>query len=550
MLIGALCAVLLAALVVQARRLGVTVDEPSHLISACLYWQGRDNLHPHDMPPLMKLLGGWAPRMTGLPMPPDLGHQGDQRHEWDAAIATMERMRAAEIERVFFLARLPMLVFPLLLVLLVWRWGRQLFGPAVGVLLAVVCAAEPTALGHGALFKNDIAATFAYALFWFMAWKYWRDPHPWRAAALGGATLLAMSAKLSMLFLAGAGPLVILLAARRAGWRRTAAGLALALLIPYLGLVALYQFETRRIPVFELQAYARNPHLPRWFTLAGWIFYLLPVPWHLWEGCVTLFENNAYPGAIYLLGRVYPHGTPLYFPLALAVKIPAPLQFLLLAGSAALVVSAVRRRLSAADLFWIVPGFLYIGLASTSALQLGVRLVLPALPFGILLCGAGIAYLWSGWRRALPVSLAAWLMVQSAVVYPHGISFMNLWSGGSDEALKYLADSNVDWGQSLPELREFVSEEHIGKFRLSYFGNDNVFRYFGENEVELVAPPWDDKLALGRRLTPKPGYYAISASLLPGHFFAPKYRDYYAAFREIQPVARAGDSIYIYRIGL
>lgn len=536
--------ILAAALVGQAWHLGVTVDEPSHLLSADLYWHGRDHLPPHDMPPMIKLLGGWVPRLAGVEIPPGLGRPGDTRHEWLMSQKMVERMPPGQMQWVFFGARLTLLVFPLLTVWLVWRWARELFGPLAALVAAALTVAEPTALGHGVLFKNDLAATCTYLFVCYSAWNYWRRPSPRQAAILGAAVLAAVASKLSLVFVAVLVPLVVLARIRRAGSRPTAAALALVLLIPYLGLIVLYQFFTRRIPAAELAA-AWHAY-PGWFVLASHIFNVLPVPWDFWRGCGSLLQNNAGPMTIYLFGDLYPRGTPFYFIAALAVKIPAAIQLLLVAG----VVSLVARRPKAEDLFWLLPGFLYIGLASFSALQLGVRLVLPALPFGMLLCAAGTAWLRSTRLAALPVAAAALVVAQGAVVYPHGISFINLPSGGSSRALAYLADSNVDWGQGLPCLRRWVDKHGVGKFRLSYFGNDNPFRFFSDEEVELVAPPWSPKWAKQPRLQPEPGYYAISATLLPGHFFEPRFRDYYAAFRTMKPVARAGGSIYIYKIGM
>jgi len=78
-------------------------------------------------------------------------------------------------------------------------------------------------------------------------------------------------------------------------------------------------------------------------------------------------------------------------------------------------------------------------------------------------------------------------------------------------------------GQGLPDLADFVRKRGIHKLRLSYFGFDIPYRYFPEGELEVVAPPWDDSTAEGKYLRPEPGYYAVSATLLPGHYFAPKY---------------------------
>lgn len=538
--------VLAAALAHEAWRTGVTVDEPAHLVSSYLYWGGADNLQPGDMPPLIKIAGGWVPRLLGLPLPPGIGGPGETRHEWAVAQQMMERLEGAQ--RVFFWSRLPLLVFPLATALLVWWWGRQLFGPAVGLALMVACAVEPTALAHGALFKNDLAATFGYLLFWYRAWKYWKSPGLGEAAWLGAALLVGLLAKFTLLFLIGVAPLVILLrwlTRRETRARHAAVAIFLTLAIAYVGTLAAYQFRTRRMSAYELGCWREANVLPGWFLTPSHMFRALPLPQRAWDGVATLFAGNGRPVPVYMLGDVYPQGHPLYFAVALAVKVPVPLQLLLLGGVAAMV--ALRRRLRAEDVFWLAPGVLYIVLASLCAFQLGVRLVLPALPFGLLLCGAAIRGLWRGRGRALPILLIGWLLVQGVAIYPHGIPFMNFWSGGPESGLKYLADSNVDWGQALPDLAGFVKENKIRKLRLSYFGMDNPYRFFPPGEIELVAPPWSVKTG-GRHLIPAPGYWAISASLLPGQFFRPEYRDYYRLFRDRQPIARVGNAIYVFKM--
>jgi len=189
------------------------------LLSAFLYWRGEDTLRARDMPPLIKMAGGWAPTITGLPLPVD--HPSwKERYEWTASLVMMERMKAGQIRKVFFLARMPLLIFPLLTALLLWRWGREFFGAWTGLLVALLFALEPTALAHGALFKNDLAGTFGYLAFWYAAWKFWQQPNPTRAASVGLALLAAVLAKLSMLLLVPVAPLLVLW--RTASWPKLA----------------------------------------------------------------------------------------------------------------------------------------------------------------------------------------------------------------------------------------------------------------------------------------------------------------------------------------
>jgi hypothetical protein len=181
-------------------------------------------------------------------------------------------------------------------------------------------------------------------------------------------------------------------------------------------------------------------------------------------------------------------------------------------------------------------------------LQLGVRLVLPGVVFFALLAGCGIEWLRRGRRKFLLSFLLATAAASSLYYYPYGISYFNEAAGGPRNGLRFLADSNLDWGQDLRRLAEVVERERIAKIRLAYFGNDNPYRFFTDERLERIAPPWGDEWAQGLVYQPQPGWYAISATLLPGHFFAPKYRDYYRYFRERRPSAYAGYSIYLYRV--
>jgi hypothetical protein len=249
---------------------------------------------------------------------------------------------------------------------------------------------------------------------------------------------------------------------------------------------------------------------------------------------------------VYFLGELMPHGSRLYFLTALAVKQPEPLLILTLGGMALAMLALFRRALGLADAFWLLPGLLYIGLASFSSLQLGFRLILPAMPFLLLTCG--LAANWCLRKQPWVLcGLLLWLGWQSASIYPHGLSYFNQISGGPRNALTWLADSNVDWGQGLPALNQFIRRNDIRHFRLSYFGFDNPYRFFKASEVEVIQPPWSNRWARGSQLEPKPGIYAISASLLPGHYFAPQYRGYYERFRNAKPVAVVAESIYIYQ---
>ncbi|MBK9168891.1 MAG: hypothetical protein IPM24_15670 [Bryobacterales bacterium] len=539
--LAAILVFMLAALTWQAWRLGVTVDEPSHMLSAALYWQGRDVLLPRDMPPVIKIAGGWV--VNRFPLNVEDAKVTAQGHEWALSRGLIMDSPPPVVQRLVFYSRLPFLIFPVLIVWLLWRWGRSLWGPAAALAIAALFVLEPTALGHGAFFKNDLAATSGYFVFWYRLWRFWSEPTRANAAWLGAGLLLAISAKLSMLVLVAVAPAAVLLrwtTRRSLGWRWALQSTALLLAVPYFGTMALCQFDVRRLEAEEVRLIRLTPGMPKPVIGAAKLFRHIPVAMPTWQGAVSLVRSNNARAIVYRNGRVEEKGHPFYFAGALGVKTPAALLGLLAAG---FVLMLVRRHPVAP--FLLIPPLLYIGLASLSHLQLGVRLILPALPFGLLLCGPALA-----WRRGWIVGAAAVaaIAVQTARVYPHGLAYFNEFAGGPANGLRYLSDSNLDWGQSLPDLAAHMRRRGIQHLTLSYFGMDSPWRHLREDEFTVLVPPWEPEYARGEIYQPAPGLYAISASLLPGPYFRPEYRDYYREFRRREPIARPGHGIYIYEI--
>lgn len=536
-------------LVVLARQTGVTVDEPAHILSSILYWEGNDRLEPRDLPPLIKIAGGWLAAEAGFPIVEERHPVWKTNHEWNVALDMMNRMRADQVQRAMFLARLPMLVFPIATALLLWWWGRQLFRPGVGLLLMLLFMLEPTALGHAPLYKNDHASTFGLLFFAYRAWRFLERPSLWQAAGIGVGVLLAVMAKLSMLITLALAPVAVVARGRRLGSGRLALCLLLLYLIPYLGLIAAYQFDAKRLTTQDIRHARYVQHLRQPFLLPAQVSLFVPIPNGLWKGYSSLAASHRQDNGVYLLGRRYSQGHRAYFLIAMLVKVPEVILLLLVSGLVLLAKRAKQRQLQLEDLCWIAPGALYFFLASLASLQLGFRLVLPCLPFALMLCGHTLQLLNQGRRRLILATLFAILIVQVAGAFPHFISFFNWISGGPRNALHYLSDSNVDWGQDLRRLKQWAADNRIHRLCVAYFGLEDVYAYFSDKQVLPMDPPWQGRNPMKRRYQPpEPGIYALSANMLTGQFFSPEYRDYYRVFRDMEPVAYAGYSIYIFRV--
>ncbi|HYO80077.1 MAG TPA: hypothetical protein VES20_01645, partial [Bryobacteraceae bacterium] len=275
----------------------------------------------------------------------------------------------------------------------------------------------------------------------------------------------------------------------------------------------------------------------------------VPVPEALWIGTVSLFRANASFLPVYMLGQIYPAGHRGYFLLGLLLKTPVPLLLLFGFSGALLLHRILRRRVSASDWLWITPGPLYLVLASLSSLQFGARLVLPAWIFAALISGVGVRWLACRTRgRAVLAGIAVTVASSSILSYPHGLAYFNGSIGARTEAVRYLADSNIDWGQAVRDVARFATRNHVPHIHLALFGLDPPSRHFAPGTWDLVPVPWSPEPSTPTRYPVAGGWYAVSAALLPGHSFVPEYREYFAEFRAREPIATAGGSIFIYRI--
>jgi hypothetical protein len=194
------------------------------------------------------------------------------------------------------------------------------------------------------------------------------------------------------------------------------------------------------------------PHIP------------LPLPKIYLE---TLFISQYYNaqglghGSIYLLGKLSQKGWWYYFPVAVALKFPISL--FLLFGLAVCVWAKndeKRKRLTGLSLL-IPPLILFLFFSLFCTAQIGIRLLLPMLPFiyifisQVVTCESRKVT----FAHKLGVSLLfVWFASSSLSFYPHYTSYFNEFVWDRINIYKYLADSNVDWGQNQYDLDQYIRD--------------------------------------------------------------------------------------------
>jgi len=103
---------------------------------------------------------------------------------------------------------------------------------------------------------------------------------------------------------------------------------------------------------------------------------------------------------------------------------------------------------------------IYFLVSTTAHINVGVRHILPIYPFIFVWVAA---MLFAGRQPALPAFFRkaamiclALVAVESAAAFPRYISFFNWPSGGRSEGWKYAVDSNLDWGQDMQRLQDYL----------------------------------------------------------------------------------------------
>jgi hypothetical protein len=581
--IAALCAIMLALSLTAAARKGPTYDEPLHLVGAWVEQEQADfRINPED-PPLWKRLATAGMPDSALTMDPSLtSFQATLERQEEAVVfaaRTLFQNPSNDGHDLVQTSRRRMAILGPLLVLVAASWAKQLAGRAAAVFTAALLGLDPNLIGHAALVKNDVAFTLsATTTFWF-TWRLGARLGWWNALGTVAGTAACLLMKFSGVLIL---PIVIFLlvfrvflpttwAAPSGGPQSRTARLARALVIglvvgigsfvaiwmgygfrydptPSAGVRLAFDQQADKAAVFHALASEGRPpesleaaraQQPRLVRLLRWIDEqrLLPSAW-------TYGFLHTYAGSLlrpsFFLGVRSDVGSPWYFPFAYLVKEPIALIGLTILGLGFGL--ARRRNLRASWAAWALgfPAAVYLFVAMRSNLNIGVRHVFPILPLLAVAAGAGLAGIWRNGGRFVRWAvylLLIGLAVECLIAFPNYLAHFNIVAGGPKGGIRLLGDSNLDWGQDLPALRDWQRDNPGQTLYLSYFGTADP-AFYGIRAIHLENGYF---LAEQKGRIEGPGVLAISATHLQG-IYTPPWQGLPAPFADL------GGTIYLYRI--
>lgn len=361
---------------------------------------------------------------------------------------------APEAQR--FAARLPTVV---LLAALLWAVGalaRRLTGELAAPLARLFAALDPNLIAHGSLATVDVAYALAVVLGALAFLHAAERPGLWRAARLGVACGAALAIKFTALLLL---PFVLTLpgfAARPGpglrGWLRF---FVVAALVALLVIDASYLFTGLARPLGE-HAWRGPLFTSVAATLPGW---RLPVPEAFLTGLDASLVDEGAGWVVVLLGREWPGGVWFYFLVLALLKTPLAaivgqgLGLWRLLSGPGVRATAVRAVLLMLALHAAYFSFLFRA-------QIGYRFALACVPLVAALAAAGLAPGLHG-RRARPALLLLFGLGAAELLPFAGnpLAFTNSLVWPKREAFRYVADSNLDWGQGRERLPALLAAE-------------------------------------------------------------------------------------------
>ncbi len=505
--IAALLGVLMLVLLVIAERQDApTADEPLHLVRGVAIFQTGDTRLSYAHPPLANLITGIPAWLSG---PVRDVEEGSGWGPADALPASHSYFgkdygRARWHLR---MGRFVMMAWTLALFALVYLQAQRRFGSRVALWTAALLCSHPILIAHGHLVTTDLPLAFAAWVAVFAALHTVEHKGAWALLPLaGGCALMATVKHTGLLLCVILGACVLLLAAldmapRWQGQSMTrrllgaAGAVASAAALTVLAIDVVYLFNDVGLTP---QALIDAPEPKSWLSkrakggllgeghaigkLPPW--FPVPLPFDWLAGLATVSQQQRQGHGSYFLGmRVVGH--PAYFPVLLLAKSPAVWAIGLLISPLVLRSAARVRRESgpkpehdaddADDLAVLLAhttgmgasarkravvliacfALAFLALSLRSRINIGVRHVLPLVPFGALALGGLAQRSWStltgSWSRAFVLGAVALCVLEGGAAAPNSIGYFNTLVGG-DRGGQAISIIGEDWGQDVDDL--------------------------------------------------------------------------------------------------
>lgn len=604
-LAGIILAIMFILAVASMWNDSIIMDESPHITAGYSYLTHKDMRINPEHPPLIKDIAALPLLFMHLNFP-DKGPEWNKNINDQWALGTQFLYESGNNpDKIIFWGRMGPILVMILLGFFIFKWTREEFGDKTALMALLLYSFSPTILAHGRFVTTDIGAaagTFI-SLYYFV--KFLRNNTPKHFAFSALTFGLAILAKFSTFLLFPYFGLLALVYGfiqfdapfKKKIWNSFKNGVMSALIIiaGFIFVVwPVYQFHVWNYPP-ERQKSDMTTVLASYGnrTIADTAIWMsdkpLLRPFAQYAFGLMMVSQRATGGnTTYFQGEVSAAGWKSYFPIIYIFKEPLANHIMILIALYGFfklfLANAARRKreepsIAASFIHWTknsyhevaMLGFIamYWIVTFRSNLNIGVRHIIPTFPFVYVLISAKInkwtvmkngetitttksfdeiknsikSYVKIFARHMIIFVLLLWYVLSTISVFPSFLAYFNELAGGPSNGYKHAVDSNLDWGQDLKRLTQYVEKNNIDKIAVDYFGGGSPRYYLGDKFV-----PWSSSKG------PCHGYFAISATFLqnsqgtPAPGFEIKPEDTYSWLKGKQPITTIGHSIFVYKL--
>ncbi len=372
-------------------------------------------------------------------------------------------------------ARLITVLFSMIVAFMVFHWSRELYGTVPGLISLGLYVFDPNLIAHSQLITTDIyiAGMILFCSYWL--WRFantrkWSDGLIF--AILLGLTQLAKYTAVSLYFLLAVEILAHDLPRFRGAfiegisglWKEVRRYLKYFIVLAFFSILIInagFLFN-RTFTYFHSYEFKSD-----FFSeLQSKIDFIVPVPYPYLDGLdwITAKERTDLGFIhIYLLGKTrFGQGFPGYYIVASALKVPIATQLILVVSLVIFFWNKKQRSFFMKNewfMLWLVFFYsVYFNFFYKS--QMGMRYYLLVFPLLYVFAGS----LFRNWQKftrlqtGIVLSCSIFLIASVLSKYPNYLAYFNELIGEGKNSYKYLADSNLDWGQDTQLLDEYKKE--------------------------------------------------------------------------------------------
>ncbi len=575
------------------------MDELAHIPAGYSYVKYLDYRLNPEHPPLVKAIAALPLLFQNLNFPTDKAPwQSEVNGQWQAGAQFLYES-GNNADQIVQTARFGPMILTLILILFIYIWSKELIGRWWALLPTFLFAMSPTVLAHGHYVTTDLGAALGIfiSIYYFVKFLISSNKRNlvWAGLAFGIAQLMKFSAVLLIPFLGVLAIIFSLFALREKRFIsliKYVFATGIIFIIGFILVYAVYLPFTLNYPVekqkadteFILTSFADgndgglqtckgmrcladiNITMAQNKILRPLGEYML--------GVLMVLQRSSGGNTSYFLGEVSAAGWWYYFPVVFALKEQiASLILIILAFIVSVwhILKAKSYKLKAiydylathfpefSMMFFVA---FYWAYSIKSPLNIGVRHILPTLPFIYILTASGIKrWFNNGSSKKRKVKgffvgvIIVWYLAETLLVAPNFLSYFNEFGGGTENGYKYVTDSNYDWGQDLIKLKDWADQNLPAgrQVAVEYFGGGSPTYYLGDK-----FEPWQS--SKGNPADTGIHWLAVSINniqgalgkLAPGQTRKPE--DEYQWLQKIkdpyQPDYKAGTSIFIYKLSL